>query len=90
MHLLLQTDLSMAADNESAEEIYFRVSELKKELSNELFQIEQYTEMALEYQRVQSESNDFVLGKNKTRQSYKGVHKKVCKDIYKKETFNAL
>ena len=49
MHLLLQTDLSMAADNESAEEIYFRVSELKKELSNELFQIEQYTEMALEY-----------------------------------------
>lgn len=43
------------------EKIYLGFGELKKELSNELFQIEQYTEMALQYQRVQSETNDFVL-----------------------------
>lgn len=45
------------------EKIYLGFGELKKELSNELFQIEQYTEMALQYQRVQSETNDFVLEK---------------------------
>lgn len=43
------------------EKIYLGFGEIKKELSNELFQIEQYTEMALQYQRVQSETNDFVL-----------------------------
>ena len=85
MHLLLQTDLSMAADNESAEEIYFRVSELKKELSNELFRIEQYTEMALEYQRVQSESNDFVLGKIKLDKVIRESIRKYAKIFIRKK-----
>ena len=85
MRLLLQTDLSMAADNESAEEIYFRVSELKKELSNELFQIEQYTEMALEYQRVQSESNDFVLGKIKLDKVIRESIRKYAKIFIRKK-----
>lgn len=85
MHLLLQTDLSMAADNESAEEIYFRVSELKKELSNELFQIEQYTEMALQYQRVQSETNDFVLEKVKLDKVIRESIRKYAKIFIRKK-----
>lgn len=85
MHLLLQTDLSMAADDESEEEIYFRVSELKKELSNELFRIEQYTEMALEYQRVQSESNDFVLGKIKLDKVIRESIRKYAKIFIRKK-----
>ena len=86
MHLLLQTDLNTADESdESAEEIYFRVGELKKELSNELFQIEQYTEMALEYQRVQSESNDFVLGKIKLDKVIRESIRKYAKIFIRKK-----
>lgn len=49
------------AEDDNFEEYYLKADELKKELSYELFQIEQYTEMALQYQRVQSDTNDFVL-----------------------------
>lgn len=83
MHLLLQTDLNKA--DESAEEIYFRADELKKELSNELFQIEQYTEMALQYQRVQSESNDFVLGKVKLDKVIRESIRKYAKIFIRKK-----
>ena len=38
-------------------------SELTRELASELFKTEQYVEMALSYQRVNSVSSDFVLGR---------------------------
>lgn len=86
MHLLLQTDLNTADESdESAEEIYFRVGELKKELSNELFQIEQYTEMALQYQRVQSETNDFVLEKVKLDKVIRESIRKYAKIFIRKK-----
>lgn len=65
------------------EKIYLGFGELKKELSNELFQIEQYTEMVLQYQRVQSETNDFVLEKVKLDKVIReSIRKKLAMNYY--------
>lgn len=67
------------------EKIYLGFGELKKELSNELFQIEQYTEMALQYQRVQSETNDFVLEKVKLDKVIRESIRKYAKIFIRKK-----
>lgn len=67
------------------EKIYLGFGELKKELSNELFQIEQYTEMALQYHRVQSETNDFVLEKVKLDKVIRESIRKYAKIFIRKK-----
>ena len=67
------------------EKIYLGFGEIKKELSNELFQIEQYTEMALQYQRVQSETNDFVLEKVKLDKVIRESIRKYAKIFIRKK-----
>ena len=67
------------------EKIYLGFGELKKELSNELFQIEQYTEMVLQYQRVQSETNDFVLEKVKLDKVIRESIRKYAKIFIRKK-----
>lgn len=67
------------------EKIYLGFGELKKELLNELFQIEQYTEMALQYQRVQSETNDFVLEKVKLDKVIRESIRKYAKIFIRKK-----
>lgn len=54
-------------------------------MSNELFQIEQYTEMALQYQRVQSETNDFVLEKVKLDKVIRESIRKYAKIFIRKK-----
>lgn len=75
------------ADNkeDELEKIYLGFGELKKELSNELFQIEQYTEMALQYQRVQSGTNDFVLEKVKLDKVIRESIRKYAKIFIRKK-----
>lgn len=51
MHLLFQQDVK------TAEQVY----EQRKESEGELFKIEQYVEMVLQYLRINSNINDFVL-----------------------------
>ena len=73
------------SEEDELEKVYFGFGELKKELSNELFQVEQYTEMALQYQRVQSETNDFVLQKVKLDKVIRESIRKYAKIFIRKK-----
>lgn len=73
MHLLLQSDSGT----------------LSRECEAELFKIEQYTEMALGYIRLESGTNDFVITACDTDRIIKSVLKKFSKQfIFKKLTLD--
>lgn len=73
MHLLLQSDSGT----------------LSRECESELFKIEQYTEMALGYIRLESGTNDFVITACDTDRIIKSVLKKFSKQfILKKLTLD--
>lgn len=64
MHLLLQQEIRLQAqeitvqeENKAQEQYYMQ----KQEIESELFKIEQYVEMVLQYLRLNSSVNDFVL-----------------------------
>lgn len=80
-----QEDEYTDSEEDELEKIYLGFGELKKELSNELFQIEQYTDMALQYQRVQSETNDFVLQKVKLDKVIRESIRKYAKIFIRKK-----
>lgn len=62
---------------------------MTEELS-ELFDIEQYVEMALQYQRLDSETTDFVFEETDLDENHTGGCKKICKTVYCKKNQSML
>lgn len=60
MKLLLDEEINLVLEADEIEEDNMRVINVR-EKQNELFRIEQYVDMALQYTRLGSETNDFVL-----------------------------
>lgn len=65
LHLLLQTergDLEEAEEQEKiSEEVYLRQLQNLTDVEEELFRIEEYVGMALQYQRISGTGNDYIL-----------------------------
>lgn len=66
----------IAALQEQIEDKDFRQMELLGDLEEELFRVDEYVNMALQYQRISSKSNDFVLKKcNLDKVIRESIHK---------------
>ena len=61
LQLLLQVQRSEWENTEAPEDVCIRQMQVTSEMEEEMFRIEQYVGMALQYQRINSDSNDFVL-----------------------------
>ena len=61
LQLLLQTQKSEWENTDAPEDVCIRRMQVNSEMEDEIFRIEQYVGMALQYQRINSDSNDFVL-----------------------------
>ena len=65
LQLLLQMERSELEEAESkdelAEELYIKQLQNLTDIEDELFRIEEYVGMALQYQRINSTSNDYIL-----------------------------
>lgn len=86
LRLLLQSqknDLQEVPGDQ--EEVYCKQYQSLSDMEEELFRIEEYVNMALQYQRLQSGSNDFVLEKiSLDRMIRDGIHKYARTMIRKK------